>query len=408
MSAILHVDANNFFASVTIKNNLQLKGKPVIICGDPDRRHGIVLAKSNEAKKLGIKTATTIGEAKKICKDLICMPPDYAEYKKYSEKLYEIYKRYTPLVESFGMDECWLDVTGSTKLYGTPEEIANDIRETVKKELGITVSVGVSFTKTFAKLGSDMKKPDAVTVIDENNYKVKAWSLPVSDMIYVGDSVKKVLFENKIYTIGDLANTPIEKLSEICGKSGVKLHEYANGTDGEKVSAYNDEYIPESISNGTTGEEDVTSNRSARALIYSLSELVAFRLRKYNLIAYGVSINVKDASFRNESKQTRLETPTADANVIAQTAYNGIIKRFRVSEENPIRTIIVGVYNLKDENSVYRDMFAEEEEEKQSEINKRMDKLRDKYGFSILKRAIELDDKFYGIKKKTKKEDNDN
>lgn len=405
MSAILHVDANNFFASVTIRNNPQLKGKPVIICGDPDKRHGIVLAKSNEAKKLGVKTATTIGDAMKLCKNLVCVPPDYAEYKKFSEKLYEIYKRYTPFVESFGMDECWLDVTGSIKLYGSPEIIANSIRETVKKELGITVSVGVSFTKTFAKLGSDMKKPDAVTVIDETNFKDKAWRLPVSDMIYIGDSVQKILFTNKIYTIGDLANTPVEKLNALCGKIGTKLYEYANGTDGEKVSAYSDEYIPESISNGTTGEEDIVSARSAKALIYSLSEFVAFRLRKYNLIAGGVSVSVKDASFRCESKQTRLENPTQDSGVIAETAYKGVINRFRISEENPIRTITVGVYNLKDENSVYRDMFAEEEAEKHSVINKKMDTLRHKYGFSILKRAIELDDKLYGMKKSSKNSD---
>ena len=218
MNVILHVDANNFYASVAIKNNPTLKGKPLIICGDPEKRHGIVLAKSNEAKKLGIKTTQTISEAKKICKNLICLPPDYQQYKKYSEMLFEIYKRFTPLVESFGMDECWLDVSGSIKLYGTPYEIANQIRSTVKNELGITVSVGVSFTKTFAKLGSDLKKPDAITVIDKSNYKQIAWNLPADHMIYIGDSAKLKLKQMGISTIGDIAQTSPIILERELGK----------------------------------------------------------------------------------------------------------------------------------------------------------------------------------------------
>ena len=394
MSIILHVDANNFYASVAIRNNPSLAGKPLIICGDPEKRHGIVLAKSNEAKRMGIKTAQTVSDAKKICKDLICLPPDFHQYAIFSDKLFEIYKRYTPLVEKFGMDECWLDVTGSVKLYGKPEEIAHSIRNTVKNELGITVSVGVSFTKTFAKLGSDLKKPDAVTVIDKNNFKRIAWKLPVSDMIYIGDTAKSKLLSLKIRTIGDLANAPIELLTENFGKSGQKMHDYANGTDGEKVEEYYSEHIPESISNGTTCSEDITSERSAKSVVYSLSELVAFRMRRYGLVASGVSVNVKNNDFKCFSKQTRLHAPTADAGIIAEAAIKSILHSYTISEDNPIRTVTVGVYGLAPEKTTMQDSIFLTDEEKHSVINKKLDGIRDKYGYSILKKAIELDDTF--------------
>ncbi len=391
---VLHVDANNFFASVAIKNNPNLEGKPLIICGDPEKRHGIVLAKSNEAKKMGIKTTQTIAEAKKLCKNLICLPPDFKQYAFFSDKLFEIYKRYTPLVEKFGMDECWLDVTGSEKLFGEPIKIADSIRETVKKELGITVSVGVSFTKTFAKLGSDLKKPDAVTVIDENNFKKVAWKLPVSEMIYIGDAAKSKLMSLKIKTIGDLANAPLDILIESFGKSGQKMHEYANGTDGERVEEYYSEHIPDSISNGTTCSEDIISERSARSVVYSLSEMVAFRMRKHGLLASGVSVNVKNSDFRSVSKQTKLPSATADAGIIAKTAIKGLLSGFSVSEDNPIRTITVGVYGLSPEKILTQDCFFMTDEERHSVINKKLDGIRGKYGYSILKKAIELDDTF--------------
>lgn len=394
MNVILHVDANNFYASVAIKNNPTLKGKPLIICGDPEKRHGIVLAKSNEAKKLGIKTTQTISEAKKICKNLICLPPDYQQYKKYSEMLFEIYKRFTPLVESFGMDECWLDVSGSIKLYGTPYEIANQIRSTVKNELGITVSVGVSFTKTFAKLGSDLKKPDAITVIDKSNYKQIAWNLPADHMIYIGDSAKLKLKQMGISTIGDIAQTSPIILERELGKTGKKLYNYANGTDDEKVGEYYAEHIPESISNGSTCEEDIITERAAKSIIYSLGEAVAFRLRKYGLLANGIGVSVKNNEFEVFSRQTKISVPTSDAGYISRTAFENVIKNCKISKDNPLRTITVCVYNLTKGDEIIQDSLFNSDTKKSAEVNRKLDTIRNKYGYSILKKAIELEETF--------------
>ena len=206
---ILHSDANCFYASVEMLLNPELRGKAVAVCGSTEERHGIVLAKSELAKKAGVKTGQANWEARQACPGLIVVPPHYDQYCKFSRLLRNIYLRYTNLVEPYGMDECWLDVTGSTQLYGSGEQIAEEIRQTVKDELGITVSIGVSFNKIFAKLGSDMKKPDAVTVLDDSNWRERIWPIPVSELLYVGRSTTKKLMERCVYTIGDLAKTEI-------------------------------------------------------------------------------------------------------------------------------------------------------------------------------------------------------
>lgn len=391
---ILHVDANNFYASVAICKNKSLFDKPVVICGDPDKRHGIVLAKSNVAKKMGINTGDTIGEAMKICPNLICLPPDYKQYTYYSNRLFEIYKGFTPLVESFGLDECWLDVTGSISLYGNGEKIANLIKEKVKAELGITVSVGVSFTKVFAKLGSDMKKPDAVTIINKENYKKIVWPLSVSELLYIGDSLKTKLASYNIKTIGALACSDKRFIELKFGKVGSKLYEYANGIDNEKVGEYYKEHIPESVSNGATCCEDIVTEHSVASMVYSLSEIIAFRLRKYRLLAQGVGVYVKNNEFDTFSKQFKLEAPTSDARIIGKCAFDMIMKNCKVSTTNPVRAVTVTTYLLSSEDFSSQISVFNQEAQKYLEINKKLDQIRKKYGYSSLKKAIELDDTF--------------
>ena len=224
---ILHSDANCFYASVEMLLNPELRGKAVAVCGSTEDRHGIVLARSEKAKKAGVKTGQANWEARQACPGLIVVPPHYDQYCKFSRLLRNIYLRYTDLVEPYGMDECWLDVTGSERLMGSGEKIAEEIRQSVREELGITVSIGVSFNKIFAKLGSDMKKPDAITVLDDDNWRERIWPIPVSELLYVGRSTARKLMDRCVYTIGDLARTDPTLLTSWFGKNGLGLWGYS-------------------------------------------------------------------------------------------------------------------------------------------------------------------------------------
>ena len=249
---ILHSDANGFYASVEMLLNPELRGKAVAVCGSTEERHGIVLAKSERAKKAGVKTGMANWEARKACPGLITVPPQYDQYCKFSRLLRNIYLRYTDLVEPYGMDECWLDVTGSTRLCGSGESIAEEIRKTVREELGITVSIGVSFNKIFAKLGSDMKKPDAVTVLDKANWRERIWPLPVSELLYVGRATTRKLMSRCVYTIGDLAQLDPELLRSWFGKNGLMLWAFANGEDTSRVKPDGYEMPIKSVGHGIT------------------------------------------------------------------------------------------------------------------------------------------------------------
>lgn len=390
LRTILHADVNNFYASVAIRNNPQLKDKAVVICGDPEKRHGIVLAKSNIAKKAGIKTGDTVFEAKKKVENLVILPPDYKQYMYFSNKIYNIYKEYTPLVESFGLDECWLDLTGTEKLFGEGETVANIIKERIKNEVGLTISIGVSFTKIFAKLGSDIKKPDAITVISKENYKKVAWNLPVDNMLMVGKAILSKLNKMHITTIGELANTPQNILVNIFGKIGEKLYEYANGLDDDPVDVYNAVHIPESVSNGSTTESDITNYHDASSLIYSLSEIIAYRLRNYNLNASGVSISVRNTKLESYTRQRKLLISSNDAQTIAEQALTLLKENHNFAQDLPLRSITVGTYGLLRVESDYQLSIYDQELQKNKNIDKKLDKLRGKYGYSILKRAIEM------------------
>lgn len=268
---ILHSDANCFYASVEMLLNPELRGKAVAVCGSTEERHGIVLAKSELAKKAGVKTGQANWEARQACPGLIVVPPHYDQYCKFSRLLRNIYLRYTNLVEPYGMDECWLDVTGSTQLYGSGEQIAEEIRQTVKDELGITVSIGVSFNKIFAKLGSDMKKPDAVTVLDDSNWRERIWPIPVSELLYVGRSTTRKLMERCVYTIGDLAKTDPSILTSWFGKNGMGLWIFANGEDGSRVMPDGYEAPIKSVGHGITCSCDLHKNEEVWKVMLELT-----------------------------------------------------------------------------------------------------------------------------------------
>lgn len=391
---ILHADVNNFYASVAIKLNPELKDKVVIVCGDPDKRHGIVLAKSNLAKKFDIKTGDTLIEARRKAPNVIAVPPDFKQYMKFSNLIYNIYIKYSPYVQSFGLDECWIDVTGCEKEYGSGENLANIIRERIKNELGLTVSIGVSYTKIFAKLGSDYKKPDAVTVIDKNNYQDIVWNLKVDEMLFIGKSTKQKLAKVGIFTIGDLAKTPKIKLKEMLGKVGEKLYDASNGIEDDDVDPYNLYELPESVSNGSTTEQDICNIESATSLIYSLSEVIAFRLRKYQLFAGGVSLTVRDCNLSSFTRQEKLISFTSNAKDIAETALSILRKNYSFSEHPPLRMITVGTYKLVQKDSFAQSSIFDDDNQKESLIDKKIDKLRSRYGYGILKRGIEMNETF--------------
>ena len=303
--AILHSDINSFYASVEIMLNPSLKNKAVAVCGSTENRHGIVLAKSELAKRAGVKTGMVNYEARRVCPNLIMLPPQYEQYLKYSRLVREIYSRYTDLVEPFGMDECWLDVTGS-RIFGSQGEIAKEILHTVEEELGLTVSIGVSFNKVFAKLGSDMKKPNAITTITPEDVKQKIWPLPADELIYVGRATKKKLAEYGIYTIGELALAPAALLQRRLGKNGLMLKAFANGEDSSPVM--HKEYVSpvKSLGHGITCNADLETFDEVWRVILYLSQDLGHRLRVHELMASGVQLTVRDNTLFYKQHQAQL------------------------------------------------------------------------------------------------------
>ena len=277
MRTILHSDLNNFYASVEVMKNPDYRDVPLVVTGSVEDRHGIVLAKNQLAKNLGVKTGEVLWEARRKCgENLVRVTADFYSYNRVSKAVKAIYGRFTNHIESFGIDECWLDVTDSVKNFGNGEEIAEKIRKAVKEEIGVTVSIGVSFNKIFAKLGSDMKKPDAITVIDKNNYKETVWKLPAKDLLYVGRATEKKLKSIGISTIGDIANTDVKILTSLLGVWGKTLHTYANGEDDTPVADVRS--VAKSIGNSLTDYKDLTNFDEVKTLILLISESVSSRL----------------------------------------------------------------------------------------------------------------------------------
>ncbi len=303
---ILHSDLNNFYASVECLYNPKLRGKPVAVAGDPEQRHGIVLAKNYEAKAFGVATGDPLWMARKKCPHILFTPPHYDLYIRYSEMARKIYSDYTDLVEPFGLDECWLDVSGSTGLFGSGRKIADNIRRRIQFELGVTASVGVSFNRVFAKLGSDMKKPDATTVIDSAHFQETIWPLPASDLLYVGKATARKLAGYGIHTIGDLAQTDTNFLNRLLGKNGLMLWLFANGRDTSEVSGFGSKGIVKTIGNSTTAPRDLITDEDIKITLYVLSESVAERLRACDFLCRTVQISIRDNRLQSCERQGRL------------------------------------------------------------------------------------------------------
>ena len=378
---ILHCDCNSFFASVETVLNPQYKNVPMAVCGSQEERRGIVLAKNELAKKYNVQTAETVYSAKKKCPSLVIAPPHHDEYVKFSKRVNEIYARYTDLIEPFGIDESWLDVTASGKLFGSGEEIAERIRKEVKEEIGITVSIGVSFNKVFAKLGSDYKKPDAVTVIDEANFKDIVFPLPASDLLFVGKKTAEQLRSMGIRTIGELAQTGREILVLRFGKMGEVLHKYSNGLDDSPVCAERDD--AKSISNGFTFKHDLIGYEQSRIGIHYLSEEIGRKLRNNSQLCATVAITIKDEYLRSIQRQKTQNPPTDISKEIAKTAFE--LLREAWSEDKPIRMLTVCATNLlkkemsKTQLSFFEDN-SEEQREKDKNIENAVDKIRQTFG----------------------------
>lgn len=389
---ILHCDLNNFFASVSLLSNPTLYDMPVAVCGSVEARHGIVLAKNEIAKKFGVKTAEAIWEAKQKCPDLVTLPPDYKKYHEYSRAAQKIYARYTDLIEPFGIDECWLDVTGSTMLFGSGEQIADKIRRDIKHELGITISVGVSFNKVFAKLGSDMKKPDAITAISRENFKQKVWELPVSDLLFVGKSTASKLNESGIFTVGDITKCDDAMLARLLGKAGAQLKCYALGEDNSPVTPPRDDDMPKSIGRTITPPKDITTRDAVWKIYISVAEEISQILHEKNLYAATIQVHTRDTNLKTKEYSHTLTNPLNTSILLAREAMKIFEKNYNWGL--PLRSVGFRVTNLKGDNVAFQqDVFGEEtDNEKQEIIENSILDLRKKFGNQSLKRGTNCDE----------------
>lgn len=383
---ILHIDMNNCFASIEIKLNPDLKGLPIVVSGSPDGKKGIVLAKSEEAKRFGIQTAEPIWMAKKKCKDIVIVKPNYDEYKKHSIWAREIYYSYTNQVEPFGLDEAWLDVTGSKRLFGSPLEIAETLRNRVKEELGITVSIGVSFNKVFAKLGSDMKKPDAITVISKDNYREKVWPLKTNEMIGIGSSTQKKLLENGFETLGDIAKADKYEIIQLLGVHGESVWNNASGYSSSEVKDFYHKEMAKSIGHGKTYLENLNSMDEIRLAFHKLAQKVGDRLIESNLEATGIQISVKDNNLKQQSFQEVLEYSTFSSIVIRDKALE-LFKNYKW--KNPIRFVEIRAINLTKETNVQTNLFANfEDVRKKNKLDKALFDLKQNFGNDMIKFGV--------------------
>ena len=392
MRTILHSDLNNFYASVEILRRPELRGLPVVVVGSKEDRHGVVLAKNDIAKRMGVKTGEVYWQARKKCgEDLKEVPVDFPTYHRVSKEVRKIYAEYTDRIESFGIDECWLDVSESVNLFGSGRELADTIRNRVKEETGLTVSIGVSFNKIFAKLGSDMRKPDAVTEITPDNFRALVWVLPVEELLFVGKATKEKLYRLGIQTIGQLANIPKEFLVKNLGKWGEYLHIYANGLDDSPVTTSNEEENAKSVGNSLTLYHDLTSNEEVETVLFMLADSVSARMREACLPrARTVKVWVRENNMSDFTRQGATE-PTSSGIEIGKKA----MQIFKESYEwkNPVRALGVSVSNFSDGVEQISIFDSGSKREKLNRLEGTIDSLRDKYGNGVIRPAVILQDK---------------
>ena len=385
---ILHVDINGCYASIECLHQPSLRDKPVAVGGDAAERHGIILAKNELAKKAGVKTGQALWQARQTCPGLVILTPNYPLYLRFSRLAREIYRTYSDRVEPFGLDECWVDISGAKD--GTA--LAHEIRRRVKFELGITVSVGVSFNKVFAKLGSDYKKPDAVTVFSQENYKNFVWPLPAGEMLYVGPATQRKLYSHGVKTIGDVARLDPHILCGWFGKWGTVLHAFALGDDPSPVAYATDEAIIKSIGNSTTTPRDLTCDQDAEIVYWMLAESVAERMREEGFLARGVQISLRDNELFSFERQLKLPRPTCLASELHDAALKLLKQNYRWKK--PLRSIGIRATDLiPAATPLQLTIFEDEEKRKRLEdLERTVDVLRRRYGhYAVCRAALTLD-----------------
>lgn len=387
---ILHVDCNKFYASVECCLHPELRDKPVAVGGNEESRHGIILTKNEIASKYGLAVGEPLWKARQKCPDLIIVPPNFPVYIDFSQRVRKILEDYTDLIEPFGLDESWLDVTGDWNKTGY--EIAREIKERVKSEIGITVSIGLSFNKVFAKLGSDYKKPDAVTVINKSNYEDIVWNLPCSDLLIIGKATTKKLNAYGIYTIGDVANADDKFMKNIFGKNGEMLQHFARGEDYSPVRHMNLSRDIKSIGNSTTTPRDLKNNEDAKIIFTVLAESVARRMRKHNLKGITLTISVRDNELNTFTRQCKMSAPTNVSTELIKYAMS--LFNANYNWDKPIRSLGLSVTDFDYDNILQYDLSGSvQKREKLERLETAVDKLKDRYGSYCVQKASTLCDK---------------
>lgn len=377
---ILHCDCNSFFASCETVLKPELKLVPMAVCGDPENRHGIILAKNELAKRYGIETAETVYAAKRKCPGLVLVRSHHQLYEEMSIKANNIYREYTDMVEPFGIDESWLDVTNSRMLFGSGKEIADTIRRRFREELGITCSVGVSFNKTIAKLASDYKKPDATTVILRGNFEETVWKLPVSALLYVGKNATEALRRMYIFTIGDLAQSDRDMLIKRLGKSGGMLHDYANGIDPSPVRKIDEKQEQKSVSAGCTFRRDLVSEDDIKTGVLTVANELSARLRRHKVKCVNLGVTVKYFDFTSQRRQKQFDGGISSAKLIFDRAYELTLSSFSLTK--PVRSITLSANKIVPENESFEQMslFSDNTKDKYESLENALDSVRKKYG----------------------------
>ncbi len=385
---ILHSDINCCYAAIEHLHHPEFNGKPLAVGGDPEARHGIVLTADYIAKKHGVKTGMALWQAKQVCPEINFISPRMDLYLRFSRMAHEIYGEYTDLQEAYGIDESWLDVTDSVSIKGDGEKIATEISNRMKSELGITVSIGVSFNKIFAKLGSDYKKPDAITTMHRDEYRKKAWALPASDLLYVGRSTSAKLAKMGIRTIGDLATTDEKILHSQLGKMGDILWAFANGYDDSPVKYENAHAPIKSIGNSTTTPRDLVNDQDVKIVLTILAESVAARLRENGFKCRMVEISVRDNGLFSFTRQRKIDHATNVTREIAEEAYRLFKENY--NWQKPIRSVGVRGADLVNDNYWEQlDLFSSaEQREKQMKVDEAVDTIRKRFGFYSVQRGL--------------------
>ena len=390
---ILHSDCNSFYASVECLHHPEIREKPVAVGGDIEQRHGIILAKNQLAKQFHVSTGEAIWQAKQKCPELIVLPPDFPLYLRFSRLARDIYLDYSSRVEPFGLDEAWLDITSRENQKDKGEKTAQEIRKRIREELGITVSIGVSYNKIFAKLGSDYRKPDAVTLITKENYRQIAWPLPVSDLLYVGPATKRKLNGFGVHTIGELAQTPVEILRSKFGKIGDILWCFSNGLDSSPVADFQNQPIVKSIGNSTTAPRDLERDEDVKMILYVLADSVARRLREQGLKGRTIHISVRDNSLFSFTRQKTLLSYTNLTGEIAREALSLFREHYRW--KRPVRSVGISVSDLA-ADTIYSQtsLFCDEvKREKMERLDKALDRLKARFGTFAVQPAVLLKDR---------------